>query len=130
MLRKLTHGLMALLLAATAMLGAIDGVAAMHGNEHECPMQGMHDCCKRARQQSNAPGVAAARLCCVVNCQQSAPTGTSFNFQSSPAAANTPRPPVAQVPDARAFAQAREYSPPFHPSHSPPAYILHTAFLI
>jgi hypothetical protein len=129
MLRRFTHVLTALLLAATTMLGAT-GSAAAHGREHECPMRGMHDCCKRAREKSNAPGVKAARLCCVVNCQQSAPTGSSFNFQPSPGATNTTRPSLSHMPAAHALAHAREYSPPFHPSHSPPAYIRHTAFLI
>jgi hypothetical protein len=128
MLRTLTSGLIRLLLTAT-LLGALAGSAAAHRDE--CPMAGMHDCCKKARQkQQDAPGVEAARLCCIVNCSQPAPTGTNFTFQSSPGAANTPQPRATQAPSAPAATQSREYSPPFQPSHSPPVYIRHAAFLI
>ena len=130
MLGRLTNGLTRLLLAATllcTMLGA--GFAAPRGRA-ECPMSRMHGCCKKARQNRTAPGVGAARLCCVVNCPQPAPAGTGFTLQSSPGTASAPRPPSAHVPPAQVFERAAAYSPPFQPSHSPPAYIQHAAFLI
>jgi hypothetical protein len=131
MLRKVTSGLTRLLLATT-LLGTMLGAAvAAPRRGSECPMSRMHGCCKKARQNRRAPGVGAARLCCVVNCPQPAPTGSAFTLQSSPGTASAPRPPAAQVSaHAQAFDDAPGYSPPFQPSHSPPAYIQHAAFLI
>ena len=119
-----------LLLAAT-LLGALPGVgvAATPGRA-ECPMSRLHACCKKARQKRDEPRLGRARLCCIVNCPQPAPTGTSFTFQPSNATANIPRPDAAGAPRAHTLAQARAYSPPFNPSHSPPAYLRHAAFLI
>jgi hypothetical protein len=121
-----------LLLAAT-LLGttAGAGLAAPRGGRAECPLSRMHGCCKKARQKGRAPGVAPApRLCCVVDCPQSAPTGTGFTLQPSRGAAGDPRPPASPAPAAPAAERARAYSPPFRPSHSPPAYLQHASFLI
>ena len=119
------------LLLATALLGTMLGAAAATPRgRSECPMSRKHGCCKKARQKADAPGVGAARLCCIVNCPQPAPTGSSFMLQPSPGPAGDPRPPAAQAPPAPAAERARAYSPPFQPSHSPPAYIQHAAFLI
>ena len=134
MARRLTQGLTRLLLAAallTTTLGAGVAAGAMRGGRAECPLSRLHGCCKKARQNRRTPGVApAARLCCIVNCPQPAPTGASFKLQSSNAAASDPRPPSAHAPAAPAAAHARAYAPPFKPAHSPPAYIRHAAFLI
>jgi len=130
---RLTQGLTRLLLAATllsTMLGSAVVAAASRGGRAECPMSRTHGCCKKARQQGRAPGVAPARLCCIVNCPTPTPTGTSFTLQSSPGAASDPRPPASVAPAAPAAEHARAYAPPFRPSHSPPAYIQHAAFLI
>lgn len=123
---------MRLLLAAT-LLGTMLGGAAFAASPRgraECPMSRLHGCCKKMRQRSRAPGLAPTRLCCVVNCPQPAPAGSNFTFQSSPGGTTAPRPNAAAAPPAQALAQARDYSPPFLPSHSPPAYLRHAAFLI
>ncbi len=124
---------MRLLLAATllsTMLGAGVAAASPRGGSAECPMSRMRGCCKKARQKRRAPGVASVRLCCIVNCPQPAPTGTSFTLQPSYGTASDPRPPTSPAPAAPAAEHARAYAPPFRPSHSPPAYIQHAAFLI
>jgi hypothetical protein len=134
MARRLTQGLTRLLLAAallTTTLGAGVAAGATRGGRAECPLSRPHGCCKKARQNRRAPGVApAARLCCIVNCPAPAPTGTGFALQTSPGAASDPRPPAAPAPSAPAAEHARAYAPPFRTSHSPPAYIRHAAFLI
>lgn len=118
--------LTAALLATTAGVGA----AAQSGARRACPMSRKHGCCKMARKNRRAPGVVPVRLCCVQNLPQPAPTGSNFTAQSSPGAATTPRPSAGQAPSAEAAARPREYAPPFLPSHSPPAYVRHAAFLI
>jgi hypothetical protein len=118
---------------AVTLLGALLGagvVAAPRGARAECPMSRMHGCCKKARQNRRAPGVAPARLCCIVNCPQPAPTGTNFTLRPSHGTASDPGPPASVAPPAPDAEHARAYSPPFRPSHSPPAYIQHAAFLI
>jgi len=125
MLRRSASALMALLLLGTTLAGA----ATRRGGQ-ECQMPGMHDCCKKAHSPERTPEVAAARLCCLVNCQRPAPAGTNFTFRSSSDASPSPRPPAAQTPGLPAVARSRAYAPPFQPSHSPPAYIQHLALLI
>ena len=115
---------------ALMLLGATLAGAATRGGGHECQMPGMRDCCKRARSAERTPEATAARLCCLVNCPQSAPTGTNFTFRSPSNATPTPRPPAARTPSLPAFSLSRAYAPPFQPSHSPPAYIKHLALLI
>lgn len=132
LLRNFTRGMTRLLLAAALLATTAGaGAAASPSARAECPMGRMqHGCCKRARKNRKAPGVAPARLCCVENFPQPAPAGPNFTFQSSPGAANTPRHAAEQAPALTAAGQPREYSPPFKPSHSPPAYVRHAAFLI
>lgn len=130
MLRRFTSGLLTLVLFGTLAGGAASG----RGGAAECPMarmSGMHDCCKRALSKGRAPGVAAARLCCLVNCPQPAPTGTNFTYRASSDVSTSPRlAATAPKQSLRPAAHARECSPPFQSSHSPPAYIQHSAFLI
>src|SRR5436305_9715942 len=131
MLRRFTSGLLTLVLFGTLAGGA---AFARGGAGGDCPMArvgGMHDCCKRALSKGRAPGLAAAQLCCLVNCPQPAPTGTNFTFRASSDASTSPRPTASvQTPGLRPDARPLAYSPPFQLSHSPPAYIQHSAFLI
>ena len=112
----------------------LGGAALARGAGGECRMSGMggaHACCKRARSKRRAPAVDAARLCCLVKWPEPAPASTNFTFNASADAGTSPRPAdAAQAPGLRPAALARVYSPPFQPSHSPPAYIQHSAFLI
>ena len=132
LLGNFTRGTARLLLAAALLVTTAGAGAAARagGARAECPMSRAHGCCKKARQKRRAPGVAPVRLCCVQNFPQPAPTGSNFTFQSSPGAASAPRPPAEPAPAGTAAAPPREYAPPFTPSHSPPAYVRHAAFLI
>ncbi|HKG12498.1 MAG TPA: hypothetical protein VKB12_04140, partial [Pyrinomonadaceae bacterium] len=100
----------------------------------ECRMSGKggrHACCKRTRSKSRAPVLGAARLCCLVKLPEQTPAGTNFTFNAAADASTSPRPAAsAETPNVGPHAHARVYSPPFQPSHSPPAYIQHSAFLI
>ena len=130
MLKRFTSGLVAVVLLC-ALLG---GAAFARGAGGECQMSGMggkHACCKRARSKRRAPVVGAARLCCLARLPEQTPANTNFAFNASADASTSPRPAVAaETPNVRTHAHARAYSPPFQPSHSPPAYIQHSAFLI
>ena len=130
MLRRFTSGLM----AAVVLCALLGGAAFARGAGGECRMSGAggkHACCKRARSKRRAPVLGAARLCCLVNTPEQTPAGANFTFNASADASTSPRPAAAaETPNARPHAHARAYSPPFQPSHSPPAYIQHSAFLI
>ncbi|HVF42094.1 MAG TPA: hypothetical protein VM936_03735 [Pyrinomonadaceae bacterium] len=130
MLKRFTSGLMAAALLCTLLGGA----AFARGAGGECRMAGAggrHACCKRARTKRRAPVAGAARLCCLVNLPEQTPAGANFIFNASADASTSPRPAAAvETPNVRPHARARDYSPPFQPSHSPPAYVQHSAFLI
>ena len=125
MLRRSASALMIVLLTGTLLAGA-----SARRDGRECPMRAVHDCCKKAHTPSRSPDMLAARLCCLVNCPQPAPTGTNFTFRLSSDSNTSPRPMVARAASVPHAATARAYAPPFQPSHSPPAYIQHLALLI
>ena len=130
MLRRFTSGLTAAVLLCT-MLG---GAAFARGAGGECNMPGMsgkHACCKRARTKMRAPVAGAARLCCFVKLPEQTPANTNSAFKASTDASTSPRPSAkAETPSLQTHARVRVYSQPFQLSHSPPAYIQHSAFLI
>ena len=121
---------------AFILIAAITGsaLAGVHGNEsaHKCPMMGMSDCCETAAQDTGAPQVTAARLCCTLNCTEPGTTGPTAIFNLSPSlslmiytgvvppAATTS--PYGGLPDS--------YSSPSPPQASHPTYIRHLALLI
>jgi hypothetical protein len=124
-------------LASSFLLAAlgISAVAGMplHSGEHECNMPGMKDgmdCCAKARARQDTPEVAAARLCCAINCSSPGTAQTGIRLRLSPLAAAAPR--------ANTFKTAPVTLSPVllyglvsgHPQHSPPAYIQHLALLI
>ena len=121
-------------MACVLLCTLLGGAAFARGSRGECRMSGnvgKHACCKRARTKRRAPVAGAARLCCLVNLPEQTPAGNSFAFKASADASTSPRPAAtAETPTLRPHAHAPGYSPPFQPSHSPPAYIQHSAFLI
>src|SRR2546423_2009251 len=118
MLKRFTSALMAALLLGTLLAGAATARGA-----RACRMRGMHDCCRAMRQTERAPELGATLFCCIVQHPQPAPARTNFTFNFSPDAAQMPHPDAAQTTPPAAVARAHAYSPPFQPSHSPPAYI-------
>lgn len=134
MLKNFRGVLARLLLAAVVVCAsAAAGLAAPRGRGMSaCPlMKSAHACCKKARNRAaESPRLMPSRLCCVTNTPQPAPAGTAFNVRPAPGAATDPRPAPVEVEPAHAALQARDYAPVFSPTHSPPAYIRHAAFLI
>jgi hypothetical protein len=91
---------------------------------------GMLDCCKKALEQNDSPHVAAARLCCAMNCNDPASTsgnpGQSFSqtsLEPSPLVVVSLPPATNYRPLDVRDAQPRSSSPK-------PAYILNLALLI
>jgi len=126
--------LAALILIALIGGSAVNGAPLHAGrqNQEACPMGGMMDCCQSAQSQSNTPEVAAARLCCMVNCQQTgipAASASALPFVSLPAT-NAFLSALIQSPDAFQQVPLRSAIEQAHQSHSPPQYIRHLALLI
>src|SRR5437870_1320665 len=126
---RLTSLVLLLIMAGGAVAGA-----PLHSNEQSCSMggaMGEMDCCKAALRRSNTPQVAAARLCCSLNCSQSGTTPSNGvrvrpKMQPAPsehlAGAQAILPPVLLLRHS-----SHSHSPP---TDSHPAYIRHLALLI
>ena len=73
--------LTSLLLILAFASGVLAGMPLHSGNESSQMM----DCCKKAKSKEQSKEANIARLCCAVNCSDSAPipSGTSFNFSPS-----------------------------------------------
>ena len=129
MLRRLTALVFILVIAGGAAAGT-----PLHSHDQECEMGGMAvmDCCKKAREQSEAPEVLAARLCCALNCSQPAPTGSTgtVNPQTSQAPANSPLHAAATPPANLLLPSLTRGQAQFPPLNFPPGYIRHSALLI
>lgn len=70
-----------LFLILALVSGVLAGMPLHSGNENSRMMK----CCQKARSKEQSKEASLARLCCAVNCGDSAPTpsGTSFNFSPS-----------------------------------------------
>jgi hypothetical protein len=127
MLKKLANLLLILTVASSVAAGM-----PLHSNEQACSMGDDMDCCKTALLATQTPQVAAARLCCAVNCSTDGttnPTGNSTlssQSQSSLSAYPASAPPLLNSPFSLRFAAA-SHDPP---AYSEPAYIRHLALLI
>ena len=64
-----------------ALAGGVLAGMPLHSPNDE----GMMKCCDKAKNGDQSPMAEATRLCCAVNCSDSAPTssGTAFNFSPS-----------------------------------------------
>ena len=126
MKKRLASLFLLLVLAGSAFAGV-----PLRFGEGDCGMSMMEmDCCKAALLQKETPEVAAARLCCAVNCTQSGTATSSTNVRLSlPAQVSVPPHPASVVPTAclplRHFSLS--HGPP---NDSHPAYIRHLALLI
>jgi hypothetical protein len=91
---------------------------------------GMMDCCKKALKKNDSPHVAAARLCCAMNCNE--PGSTSGNAsQSFSQTGSEPTPAiVASLPETALHRQLRPRYQQLSATRSKPAYILNLALLI
>ncbi len=61
--------------------GVLAGMPLHSGTKNSRMMK----CCKKSKSSAQSPKVQAARLCCALNCTESAPTspGASFNYSPS-----------------------------------------------
>ena len=90
----------------------------------------MADCCKMAQMQSDSPEVLAARLFCVVNCQQPGTTGAQFSLRAP--AFNIPFAPLPVTLFSNTFFRllVRPSTGRVLPLNRQPSYIRNLALLI
>jgi hypothetical protein len=127
MFKKLTNLLLILTVASNIAAGM-----PLHSNEQECSMGSEMDCCKKALLEVQTPQVAAARLCCAVNCTTEGTTNPTSNANRSAPS----QPAVSVHPTAATAILNSHFSLRFvaashgPPAYSEPAYILNLALLI
>lgn len=95
-------------------------------------MTGMMDCCHMAHAQTNAPEVAAAQLCCALNCETpgtTAPTTLRTQRILSLLAVTVHSATMLRAPSTPARSAHYPDSSRDHPN-SQPTYIRHLALLI
>jgi hypothetical protein len=110
--------------------GSVIAGVPMHVGEQGCSMGEMMDCCELARQQSDTPSVASARLCCAINCSQPGTLMPGGVGRIPLPAAVIPHPATMQlfVPFQSSALHSRE-TQSFAQGSSPP-YIRYLALLI
>lgn len=115
------------LILVASLSGSLTAGVQMHA---AMDMQ-MMDCCKAALEHNESPATSGARLCCVVNCQEPAPTSSSTVKSSSSATAMH----ATAAKGLRAFPQElhaslRNYQSLQYSAFSPPPYLSNLALLI
>src|SRR5262245_18735063 len=125
MKKRLASLFLLLMLAGSTFAGV-----PLHFGDGECSMHGMTDCCKAALMANDSPEVAAAKLCCAVDCPTNGSTSSKVAPLRAPASVRvstyteTPRPwtPAGEL----VWRTEYVHGPP----DSPPTYLLNLAFLI
>jgi hypothetical protein len=122
MLKGLTNILLSL-----AVGGSVAAGMPMHSGGGE---SGMMDCCKKALEENDSPHVAAARLCCAMNCNE--PGSTSGNPGQNYSQTGTEPSPqvVVALPPATNQSLSRARYTTRRSTTSKPTYILNLALLI
>lgn len=115
------------------ILALASGVLA--GMPLHAPMDGMMECCKRAKSKETSPKAEAARLCCAVNCSQSTPTSSGASFNPAPANFTITRSIADQIAALLTKEKAALITPSSYPREilprtTQPSYIQHHSFLI
>ena len=125
MKKRLSSLFLLLVLAGSTFAGV-----PLHFGEGECSMHGMMDCCKTALMTNDSPEVAAAKLCCAVDCPTNGSTSSKIAPLRAPASVETPSYIVTPRPwiTGGALFWRSEYV--HGPPDSPPTYLLNLAFLI
>ena len=128
MLKRLSSLVLILVLGGSALAGV-----PMHQNEPGCNgMAGMEmmDCCKMAQMQGNAPATIAARLCCMIDCQEPGPTGAQFNLRAPDFSVSPLPPAVMQSPGVLPIPLERPFSTPIYLPNLQASYIRNLSLLI
>jgi hypothetical protein len=118
------------LVLGLALAGSVALGAPLHSSERGCNMPMEMNGADHMGFEPSAPGVTPTLLCCVLDCQEPAPTGTSFDARVpsfNPAFLYQVTPP-ARFPLPGSLAQLMWLqSPPFTP---PETYIKNLTLLI
>jgi len=110
-----------------SLVGSVLAGLPMHSGSGE---SGMMDCCKKAMEQSNSRHVAAARLCCAMNCNEpGSPSGNTSQAFFETGSEPTPILTVA-LPPASLSKLSRTRDTARNSIHAKPAYIHNLALLI
>lgn len=122
MIKRIASLTLVLMLGGSVLAGV-----PIHSGSSE---SGMMDCCKKALKQNDSPSIAAARLCCAMNCNE--PGSTSGNTsQTFSQTGSEPSPIiVAALPATSLSKQLRASYERQSASPSQPTYILNLALLI
>jgi hypothetical protein len=110
-----------------AVAGSVAAGMPMHSRGAE---SGMMDCCKKALEHNDSPHVAAAQLCCAMNCNEPGSTSGNASLSFSQTGSEPTSLVVVALPPAGIQRQLRVHYPLANPTHSQPAYILNLALLI
>ena len=102
----------------------------LHFGDGECSMHGMMDCCKAALMANDSPEIAAAKLCCAVDCPTNGSTSSRVAPLRAPASVRVPTYMVTHRPWTTAGVLFWRSEYVHGPPGSPPAYLLNLAFLI
>ena len=96
---------------------------------------GMMECCDKARSKERSQAASAARLCCALNCSDSAPTSSGLSFNFSPSSVTIEDSISSRI--GKLFDAGRHVPPVLHAYEWPvvsqafqPKYIQHHSFLI
>lgn len=112
------------------LTGSTSAGVSLNFGDGECSMHGMMDCCKTALLTNDSPRVAAAKLCCAVDCK----TNSSASYRIAPQRARALERVPTYLVTSRPWTTAdflfwrSEYV--HGPPGSPPTYLLNLAFLI
>ena len=110
--------------------GSVFAGVPLHFGDGECSMHGMMDCCKAALMANVSPEVAAAKLCCAVDCPTNGATSSKVAPRRAPASVHVPTymetPRSWTTADVLLWRTECVHGPP----GAPPTYLLNLAFLI
>lgn len=103
----------------------------LHFRDSECSMHGMTDCCEAALMANDSPEVAAAKLCCALDCPTSGSTSqSSVSHLRLPTSTQVPTYAVNGRPWTVSVVLISGTECVHGPPGSPPAYLLNLTFLI
>ena len=96
---------------------------------------GMMKCCDKAKSKDRSPEATATRLCCALNCTESAPTSSGLSINFSPSTVAIEDSIAAQIADLFKIERITPTISPVVkltsiPRSFQPKYIQHHSFLI